>query len=412
MSIRECVETSIEVLAPEATRKGIELAFQVDSAVPVAIFGDPTRLQQTLVNLLGNAVKFTTSGEVFLGVRASVGEGGEAALAFRVRDTGCGIKPVALPTLFNAFTQEDASTTRRFGGSGLGLTICRRLVEAMGGRITVASEVNVGSTFRFTIPGEPAPSTCPQYLHENVAGLVGRRVLVVDDNATHREILAVNLASWGMLPRSASSGPEALSLVRASSEPFDIVILDTDMPDMNGLTLAAAIRREAAGASVPFVLLKPLGQREEQGPEKGFVRTFLTKPLKPSRLFDALVSVFLPEGLGSGPVHTRLTVVEALPADLRILLAEDNATNQRVAHLSLDRLGLRADTAADGREALQAVHKQDYDLILMDIHMPELDGLAVTRMLRQQLKPERQPYIVAVTASATVQDRVRCREAG
>ena len=424
MSVRECVENSIEVLASAAAEKQIELACRVDPSVPVAIYGDATRLQQTLVNILGNAVKFTSEGEIFVGVElkapadeGSTGERGpsqgsseaELELEFTVRDTGCGIKATALPTLFAAFVQEDASTTRRFGGTGLGLTICKRLVEAMGGELHVESELEVGSTFRFTIRGERAPYARPRYLGGE-RELSGRRALIVDDNATNLEIVERVLASWGVETIAVSSGEEALARLRRAGERFDVAILDMQMPEMDGLMLAAAIREEFADARLPLVMLTSLGQREDR-PGMELFRAFLTKPVRPSRLFHVLMSVLRPER-AEVSVAARPAAAEVLPSDIRVLLAEDNPNNQRVAHFSLGRLGLRADAVADGQEAVRAVRRQDYDVILMDVHMPELDGLAATRAIREDPAVRRQPYIIAVTASATVQDRQSCLAAG
>ena len=412
LSVRECVETAIELLSVTAARKHLELAFHIDPAVPVAIHGDPTRLQQTLVNILANALKFTSVGEVVVHVTARPGRGrpGEAELEFAVRDSGCGIKPEALPTLFDAFTQEDASTTRRFGGTGLGLTICKRLVEAMGGRIWVESQPGVGSTFHFTVTGAPAPYVRPRYLDEHNAALAEHHALVVDDNATNREILRLYLESWGMQVSAAASGDEALALLRRPDARLECAILDMHMPGMDGLALAAAIRREPAGAELPLVMLTSLGQREDR-PEMGLFRSFLTKPIKPSRLYNTLVALFAPDAAEQDDLRSRVSAIHELPPNLRVLLAEDNLNNQRVAQLSLERLGLRADAVANGLEVLAALHSRPYDVVLMDVQMPELDGLATTRQIRGE--PElAQPHIIAVTANATVQDRQRCLDAG
>ncbi|MBL9103195.1 MAG: response regulator [Myxococcales bacterium] len=413
ISVRECVETAIEVLSVAAAEKRIELAFRIDPAVPIAILGDATRLQQTLVNILANAVKFTSEGEVFVdvGARTLAARRDAVEVEFMVRDSGCGIKPAALPTLFDAFSQEDASTTRRYGGTGLGLSICKRLVEAMGGRIWVESAVGVGTTFRFTVVGAPAPYVRPSYLTGESAVLAERRALVVDDNATSRQIVARYLESWGMHAAALAAGEEALALLRRG-ERFDCAILDLHMPGMDGLTLAAAIRREAGGAGLPLIVLTTLGQREQR-PEAALAAAFLSKPLKPSQLYNALVEVLVPgEVAVASDLHVRIAAARELPRGLRVLLAEDNLNNQRVAQLSLERLGLRADAVANGLEAVEAVRSRPYDVVLMDVQMPELDGIAATRRIRGDPATRPRPYIIAVTANATVHDRKRCLDAG
>ncbi|MCA9716831.1 MAG: response regulator, partial [Myxococcales bacterium] len=432
MNVRECVENAVEVLAVAAANKGIELAYRIEPDVPVALYSDATRLQQILVNLLGNAVKFTQAGEVVVSVRArpaparedeSEGEGegegeiegeveveDEIELEFSVRDTGVGIKPEALSRLFDAFSQEDASTTRRFGGTGLGLTISKRLAEAMGGRVEVESEPGVGSTFRFTIRGGVAPYARPQYLAGEHEALAELRALVVDDNATNRELVQLHLESWGMRARAVSSGPEALELLTDPDARFDCGILDMHMPDMDGLMLAARIHEHPRGRDLPLVMLTSLGPRERGAAQEHF-SAFLTKPLKPSRLYNELVSLLsrelepTPREAGARPT------ARALPSSLRVLLAEDNGVNQRVAQLSLQRLGVRADAVANGQEAVTAVRERPYDVVLMDVHMPVLDGLEATRQIRADAGL-RQPYIIAVTANATTQDRQECLDAG
>ncbi len=417
VSVRECAENSIEVLAVPAAKKRVELSLRVASEVPLAIYSDPTRLQQTLVNLISNAVKFTAAGEVSVSIdvhQETGGPEGRVVLEFRVRDTGIGIKAENIPTLFDAFQQEDASTTRRFGGTGLGLTICKRLVEAMGGRIWVESELGVGSSFNFTIAGARAPYVRPSYLEGEDVALSERRVLIVDDNATNREILRLNLESWGMRAVPASSGREALARLSADDADYDCAILDMHMPEMDGLMLASAIRRGARLADLPLVMLTSLGQRDPKA-EMALFSAFLTKPIKPSRLFNALREIFVdargdaPEPAGASARPDTALLRRA--SSLRVLMAEDNAINQRVGRLSLARLEIRADIVADGREAVNAIRERRYDVVLMDVHMPEVDGLEATRQIRG-LPDASQPYIVAVTANATVEDRQRCLDAG
>ncbi|HRI65189.1 MAG TPA: response regulator, partial [Polyangium sp.] len=409
MSIRECVENAVELLAIKAAEKRIELAFHIDPAVPVAIEGDPTRIQQVLVNLLGNAVKFTDKGEVVVRVHAErIGDDKPFTIIFEVCDTGRGIKAEALSALFDPFTQEDASTTRKYGGTGLGLAICKRLVEAMGGTIEVHSDVGKGTVMRFTVVGNPAPYARPRYMDDHVP-LKDKRALVVDDNATNLEIVRRYLDAWGMKSVTVDSGDAALVALRDPKNRFDCAILDMHMPEMDGLMLARAIHDEEKLRPLPLIMLTSLGQREN-GPGMELLQAFLTKPLKPSRLFNTLLSLFAPEEQ-SRNVAAHLAHLHELPANLRVLLADDNATNQKVALMSLARLGIRADAVTNGLEAVIAAKSKTYDIILMDVQMPELDGLGATREIRKA-SLRQQPHIIAVTANATVEDREQCLDAG
>ncbi|MCX4245426.1 hybrid sensor histidine kinase/response regulator [Paraliomyxa miuraensis] len=402
--IRECVANALEVLALSAASKGVELLAHVDPDVPVAIYGDSMRVQQTLANLVGNAVKFTEQGEVEVRVRMA-DEGVEIA----VRDTGIGIPAEAIPRLFGAFTQADASTTRRFGGTGLGLAICKRLVEAMNGRMWVESTVGAGSTFHVVLPAEPAPAERPAYLEPGPRSMAGVRVLVVDDNATSREVLRLQLQSWGMVAVLAGSGEEALALLRDGAS-VGCVVLDMQMPGMDGSTLTERIRELPGGRRLPLVMLTSLGQLDPSGRMRE-IKAFLTKPVRPSRLFDVLLS------LVKGAAPRRFTtgsmpaVIDPKRLDIRILVAEDNVTNQRVARLTLERLGYRPELVSNGEEAIAALGRVAYDVVLMDVHMPVLDGLQATQRIRARGEL-RQPYIAAVTANATVRDRETCLAAG
>ncbi|MGB1275348.1 MAG: response regulator, partial [Nannocystaceae bacterium] len=416
ISVRECVENAVEVLAVAAAENGVELAFRIGPEVPVAIYGDATRLQQTLVNLIGNAVKFTPGGEVLVTVTSVASEERSdwVELECAVRDTGIGIKADAIAQLFDAFSQEDMSTTRRFGGTGLGLTICKRLVTAMGGRIWVDSVLGVGSTFHFTVKGQLAPYVRPRYLDSDNAELAEMNVLIVNDNATNRDLLALHLDSWGVQSRAVATDKEAFEQLTAADVAFDCVILDMHLTGNGGLLLAEKIHKTAHYESLPLVMLTPLGPRKRH-PLMANIRAFLSKPVKPSRLFETLTSVLTPGShSGATPTHTgglAAAIEPGFRSDLRVLLADDNLNNQRVAQLSLERLGLRADAVADGVEVLDALRTRAYDIVLMDVHMPEMDGLEATRQIRANTKTV-QPYIIAVTANATVQDRELCLGAG
>jgi PAS domain S-box-containing protein len=412
--LRECVESAMELVAPTASEKALDLAYLLAPAAPEALVGDAARLRQILLNLLNNAVKFTEQGEIVLTVDAEpLAQDDESErrhrVHFSVRDTGIGIPPERIETLFESFTQLDASTTRRYGGTGLGLAISRRLAEAMGGSIWVESSAGEGSTFHFTIDAEEAPRPVRPYEAETVAALSGRRVLIVDDNATNRHIARAYAESWGMVVRDTGSPGEALEWVRRG-DPFDAAVLDMQMPELDGLALAREMRSYRDAERLPLILLTSLGRREEAAAEVLFA-AHLTKPIRPSQLYDALLDV-----LGvTGPAPVTVDADEAQPAEaprgLSILVAEDNAVNQRLALLMLDKLGYRGDVVSNGAEALEALERQQYDVVLMDVQMPELDGLEATRRIHERWSSER-PHIIAVTAGAMREERDRCLAAG
>ncbi len=418
--LRECVESALDLVAARASEKKLDLAYLIDPDTPETLIGDITRLRQILVNLLSNAVKFTEVGEVVLTVsgdqlpitdhRLPITD---YQLHFAVRDTGIGIPQERMNRLFQSFSQVDASTTRRYGGTGLGLAISKRLAEMMGGEMWVESEEGKGTTFHFTIQAAPGPPPRRVYLHELEPQLNGKRLLIVDDNETNRLILTRQAETWHMIPRACATPGEALAWVQ-QGEPFDAAILDWHLPEMDGVMLAAEIRQLAGGQRLPLVMLSSLGARPSGAADVGFA-AYLTKPIKPSQLFDVLVNLFTgqPTRVHRPEVREKSlfdpAMGERLP--LRILLAEDNATNQKLALRLLERLGYRADLAANGLEVLQALKRQEYDVILMDMQMPEMDGLETTRRIRN-LTGFAQPRIVAMTANAMQGDRELCLAAG
>jgi len=409
-SLRECVEGALDLLAPRAAEKRIDLLYEIADGVPGNLSGDPSRLRQVLVNLLGNALKFTERGEILLAVRAGATEGEAVEMIFSVKDTGIGIPAEAIGRLFRSFSQVDASTTRRFGGTGLGLAISKRLAELMGGRMWVESEVGSGSTFSFTIRAGLVPSKPRVYTGGAKASLLGRRVLIVDDNATNRRILSDLTRKWDMIPVAVEHPAEALDLLQRR-EAFDAAILDMQMPEMDGGMLAGEIRKLCPAESLPLILLSSLGRREDSA---HLFSANLTKPVKPSQLYDVLAKLFW-RGAGAAqdkPAELPAAAPAASFAD-RILLAEDNAVNQKVALSMLQKLGFRADVAANGLEVLAAVERQPYDVILMDVQMPEMDGLEASRRL-QELRPDsaKRPWIIALTANAMQGDREMCLAAG
>ncbi len=401
--LRHCVEDALDLLAPRAAEKRIDLAYIYEGNVSAIVVGDVTRLRQILVNLVSNAVKFTQTGEVVVTVSQSKVRGGRAELRFAVRDTGIGIPIERQHRLFQVFSQVDASTTRQYGGTGLGLAICRRLTELMGGQIWLESEVGVGSTFRFTIDVQPVEDSRYAYLSVPLPQFSGRRVLVVDDNRTNRLILQRQAESWGMEVDTADSGRAALAKVAAGNR-YAVALLDIFMPEMDGITLSHELKRRLP--HMPQIIVSSAG-RNEAGAQGLDVHAYLNKPIKPSQLHNALLSVFASDTVI--PVSRKVLEIDhelGKRHPLRILIAEDNPTNQRVALRLLERLGYRADVVGNGLEAVEAVRRQTYDLVLMDIQMPEMDGVAATHEL-VRLYPTERPRIVAMTANALKGDRER-----
>jgi PAS domain S-box-containing protein len=427
--LRECLESAIDLVASRAAEKKLDLAVEVGPNVPPSIRGDVTRLRQVLINLLNNAVKFTEHGEVVLAVTCATDSQGQGEaerttaptdpsvavrLHFSVHDTGIGIPADRLDRLFQSFSQVDASTARKYGGTGLGLAISKRLAEMMGGMMWVESQLGVGSTFNFTIQAEPAQVKVRPRHEGQQPSLAGKRLLVVDDNPTNRRIILLQTQNWGMVTREASSPEEALSLIQRG-DPFDLAILDMHMPGMDGLTLGQEIRKLRDVKSLPLVMLSSIGTREPEA-EPFEWAAYLTKPLKQSQLFNVMAGIF-----SQIDAQSVVRQVPSLPAidpemaarhPLRILLAEDNVVNQKLALRLLSQMGYRADLASNGLEAIQAVERQAYDVILMDVQMPEMDGLEATRHLCAHISAEKRPRIVAMTANAMQGDREMCLAAG
>ena len=411
-SIRECAEDALDLVSASVFEKGLELAYLIDEDVPELLLGDVTRLRQILVNLLGNAVKFTSQGEIFLSITRLEDKNQQHELRFAVIDSGIGIPLERLDRLFQSFSQVDSSTTRQYGGTGLGLAISKKLAEAMGGTMWVDSQPGEGSTFSFTIV---AHSLASEGLVEETAvspskSLAGKRVLVVDDNPVNRLILKHYLVGWQMESHLVESGAEALALL-AKDAAFDLAVLDMQMPQMDGLMVARAIKKMLGHRTFPMMLLSSLGQLE-RGEGKDLFALQINKPIKPHNLQRALLQ------LCGGNIEKTIvqeTAVAHSPApdrNLSILLAEDNIINQKVALRMLERLGYKAHVAKNGLDVLDALQEQPFDIILMDVQMPEMDGIVATQQIRENKDLYSQPYIIALTANALKGDRERFLAAG
>lgn len=413
--LRDCVEDSLDLLASKASEKGLDLAYLIENNVPSTINGDVTRLKQILINLLNNAVKFTEKGEVFLSVSGKQLEENNYEIQFAVKDTGIGIPENRMYRLFHAFNQVDASTTRTHGGTGLGLAISKKLAEMMGGKMWLQSKVDEGSTFFFTIHTEPAPSKSKIYTKGYSLQFKDKKVLIVDDNRTNRIILKTQMENWGMKPRAIEFPTEALDLI-ASGETFDIAILDYRMPVMDGLNLASEIRRFDNCKNLPIIILTSIGKKENLDVFKDLkLSAFITKPVKYSQLYECLISVL---NTNDKTQFEKLKIRPLIDNELgrkrplRILLAEDNVVNQKVASKILEKLGFRADVVANGYEVIEALRKISYDIVLMDIFMPDMDGIEATQMIHDMFNKNERPKIIAMTANAMQGDREKCIEAG
>ncbi len=422
--LRQCVESVLDLLAVRASEKGLDLGCDISPQLPQMLVGDASRLRQVLLNLVGNALKFTEQGGAVVAVDGVRGSGAADApweLTFSVQDTGPGIPEDMRAGLFQPFNQLDASVSRRFGGTGLGLAISKRLVEAMGGRIWVDNESaggTGGTTFRFSLTAQAAAQQPAMHLLPEQPLLTGRRVLIVDDNAINRRLLGRQLQAWGIDSVETASGSEALSRLQAGAR-FDVALIDHQMPGLDGPALAARIRQWGDMRTLPLLLLTSPGRRGVT-PE-GLFSGVLSRPVKASQLHDALMSCFshdvarqahaarVERSPRAGPFPGERPG-DRLPLD--ILLVEDNLTNQKLALLVLDRLGYRAQVALNGREALRALSQQRFDVVFMDLQMPEMDGLEATRRIRAELPPHVQPWIIAMTANAMDSDRDQCFAVG
>ena len=407
--LRTSIEEVLDLFAVKAGQAGLDLVYQIGYNVPTIIIGDKLRLKQVLMNLVGNALKFTQHGEIFLGIQLlKTGKEGEVEIGFEVRDTGMGIPADKVGHLFKAFSQVDSSATRKFGGTGLGLVICEKLVTLMGGHIGVESRPGEGTSFNFTLPVKPGFESVRTYVNNNMVGLEGKRILVVDDNSTNRNILWNQLKQWKLAPVLAESGKTALEIL--SQDPgFDLVLTDMQMPEMDGIQLAGSIRQRYS--RIPIILLSSVGHECKYDPD--LFTSVLTKPVKQHSLCEHILNA-----LRQGGTLTRLKRPDKqkLPAGLagkyplRILIAEDNLINQKLLLHILNKLGYQPDAVENGLEVLEMVGQKQYDVLFMDVQMPEIDGLEATRIIRERLG--KQPVIIALTANAMQGDQEECLQAG
>jgi signal transduction histidine kinase/CheY-like chemotaxis protein len=411
------ISDMVRPLSIHAADREVEFIYDLSLGLPERVIGDPLRIRQVLINLVGNAIKFTREGEVAVRVELEEQKGDDIVLHFSVRDTGIGIPEERQQAIFDAFTQVDGSITRQFGGTGLGLTIASRLVGKMGGRIWVESEPEKGSTFHFTVRLQVDPAPAPLVLPRS-QDLRGLSVLIVDDNATNRRIFEETTRNWGMHPVMVESGPDALEALRdpsAAPSPFRLVLLDYQMPSMDGLQLAEKIRKEALAPDVPFLLLTSVGYPcdSETCRRLGIVQR-LTKPVSPLELLEAVLRALAPSTTASQTAPARSAPGVLPGGSVSILLAEDNPVNQRLAARLLEKMGHRVTLAGNGREAVEAWERESFAAILMDVQMPEMDGYRATGVIRareQELALRRTP-IIGVTAHAMKGDREKCLAAG
>ncbi|TCC90991.1 response regulator [Pedobacter hiemivivus] len=409
-NLRKCIEDVLDIFAVKSAELQLDLVYHIEEDVPLQIVGDQLRLRQVLINLVGNAIKFTEQGEVYVAV--SVGnilQNGQFELRFAVRDTGIGIAADKLDNLFNAFSQVDSSTTRKYGGTGLGLAISEKLVKLMGGEINVESELDQGSTFSFTLRTQIGTKLLLPYANYSMTEHAGKKVMIVDDNATNRTILNKQLGYWNLQPVSASSAKQALSMLLLDPS-IELVITDMQMPGMDGVMLAKLIKQRYP--FIPILLLSSIGEEFEER-QRGLFYSVMTKPIRQhvlnKQVSNALQTRRYPE-TEEEVFRKKLSADFSTNYPCELLVAEDKLINQLVIVNILDRLGYKPDLVKNGKEAIEAVNGKDYDIILMDMQMPVMDGLEATRLIRK--KQSKQPVIIALTANTLNGDEQDCLDAG
>lgn len=409
--LRKCIEEVLDLFAVKASEAGLDLVYRIDSQIPARIIADRLRLRQVLLNLIGNAIKFTSSGEVFIEVTLNKADLNELDLCFKIKDTGIGIQADKLPRLFKPFSQVDSFTTRKYGGTGLGLVISERLIKLMSGNIQVESEFGSGTTFSFTIIcSEGKVKVYPDFTFDNTNG---KRVLIVDDNLTNLKIMESQLISWKLEPVLAKSGREALEVLFKRND-IDLLITDMQMPEINGVQLSTSVKKEHP--KLPIILLSSIGD-ETRTKYTQLFSAILTKPIKQQNLFNVIQLALkqdkeTDEALTmSSKKSTHLLSVEfAQKYPFRILIAEDNLINQKLIVTVLTKLGYQPSLAINGREVLNMLDHEHFDLIFMDVQMPEMDGIEATKAIREHY--QNQPLIIAMTANAMANDMEDCLNAG
>lgn len=411
--LQACIEDTLDLFALKAIEKGLDLLYLIEADVAPVLLGDANRLRQVLVNLVSNAIKFTPQGEVYISVQTLQQTGDQLELRFAVKDSGIGIAQDMLPAIFEAFTQADSSTTRKYGGTGLGLAISKRIVNLMGGEIWAESEPGKGTTFYFTIQIKNSNEVKPRlHIKGNLARLQDKSVLIVDDNQTNRQILKLHFESWGMKPFLVESGQDALQLMADSESLPEIAILDMQMPEMDGIQLAQLFKASAVLSKIPLILLSSTGDIESIPPR--LFAAQLSKPIKLKALYEEVLNVItdLTKKNKMNESQSSLDSGLSVRIPLRILIAEDNMVNQKLAMSLLSLMGYKVEAVVNGRQVLDILEKHDFDLILMDIQMPEMNGIEATVKIIETIPIEKQPFIIALTANAMVGDREKCLDAG
>jgi signal transduction histidine kinase/DNA-binding response OmpR family regulator len=410
--LRNCIEDALDLFAQKAIERGIDLLYLIQPDVSSFLIGDITRLRQILINLINNAIKFTEEGEVFISIDKVRDEEGYQVVQFSVKDSGIGIPKEKIGVLFDAFTQADSSTTRRYGGTGLGLAIAKHLVELMDGEIWVESQVGKGSTFFFTIKLRTSGiGKTKLYVRGQIPELKNSRVLIVDDNETNRHIFTLQFESWGMLPVTAKSGQEALAIIEEDEEPFDLAVVDMQMPAMDGLELGRSIKALPFKGEIPLIMLTSLGKINKL-PTDVFDAQ-LSKPIKLAELFEEVLRVIAEaRNRRSNLADHNIDKNLAAKLPMRILLAEDNITNQDLVITLLSKMGYKIDAVENGRKVLEMMERKKYDIILMDIQMPVMNGMEATKIICEKYPEADRPKIIAITANAMPGDRERYLNAG
>jgi len=419
--VKECIEESFELLAAEAVKKRLDLLHLIDPDVPDFIVSDVTRLRQILVNLINNAIKFTDQGEILVSVKRINTIDDSAEIQFSVKDTGIGIPKEKIDFIFESFTQVDSSTTRKYGGTGLGLAICKRLVELMGGNIWVESSENNGSVFHFTIKAAISKIIPPKvFLKSSTPALTNKRILIVDDNDTNLHILSIQSKNWGMIPRSTKNPAEALNWI-TRDDPFDIAVLDMLMPEIDGISLAKEIRKYRSKEILPIIILSSSGsQNFDKETVNILLNAIITKPIKQSQLHKILIQTISPGSVSltenqqqieiSDESKKKETLKDQIP--LKLLIAEDNIINQKLTVKILSQLGYQTEVVSNGLEVIDSLKRLHYDIILMDVQMPEMDGIEAAKYIVKNWKTEERPVIIAMTANVMQGDKERCLNAG